>query len=112
MSTRDLLRKSKPKVHDVDISIGKIFIRALTGGGRAAYLDLVAKYEPKPVPTHEIAILGLCHENGQLEFDLKKEEDVADVAGMDGEDLQKIVLKLFEVSGLSKESAEAAEKKS
>jgi len=112
MSTRDLLRASKPKVHPVEISIGKVHIRALTGSGRAAYLDLVAKYEPKAAPTHEIAILCLCHETGQLEFDLEKPEDIADVANMDGEDLQKIVLKLFEVSGLSKASAEAAEKNS
>lgn len=112
MSTRDLLKAAKPKVHPVEISIGTVHVRALTGGGRAAYLDLVAKYEPKPVPTHEIAILGLCHENGQHEFELSKPDDVSDVAGMDGDDLQKIVLKLFEVSGLSKESAEAAEKKS
>lgn len=112
MSTRDLLRAAKPKVHPVAISIGTVHIRSLTGGGRAAYMDLVAKYDPKPVPTHEIAILGLCHESGQHEFDLEKDEDVAEVAGMDGDDLQKIVLKLFEVSGLSKESAESAEKKS
>lgn len=112
MSTRDLLRSAKPKVHSIEISIGTVHVLSLTGGGRAAYLDLVAKHEPKPAPTHEIAILGLCHENGQLEFDLSKEQDVADVALMDGEDLQKIVLKLFEVSGLSKQSAESAEKKS
>lgn len=112
MSTRDVLRKAKPKVHSVDISSGTVYVRALSGGGRDAYLDLVKESEPKGPPSHRVAALGLCEEDGTLSYDTADKKQMDELHQVDGEDLQKISMKLFEVSGLTEKSVDDAEKKS
>lgn len=64
----------------------------------------------------EIAALALCEADGAPCYPLDKEvaewqKEIADLADLDGADLEKIALKLFEVSGLTKDSTEQAEKK-
>lgn len=112
MSTRDVLRKAKPRVHQIEISAGSVYIRALSGIGRAAYVDLVSKHRPGSPPLHEIAALALCEEDGAIAYDSKNEKDLAELADVDGADLQKIVLALFDFSGLSTSADGDAEKKS
>lgn len=112
MSTRDIIRKAKPKVHPCEISSGTLFVRALSSGGRAAYLAMVTKCQPGSPPTHDIAALGLCEEDGELCYDPADEKGMAELREMDGDDAQKVALKIFEVSGLTKEAAEKAEKNS
>lgn len=116
MSTRDVLRKAKPKFYPCEISGGTVHVRALSGAGRAAYIELVRKYDPATPPTHEIAALGLCESDGTLTYDSDDEKEraklLAELSQVDGEDLQKISLKIFEVSGLTKDAAEDASKNS
>lgn len=111
MSARDVLRKSKPKVYPCEISGGTVHVRALSGAGRAAYLALVKKHDPVTPPTHEIAALGLCEEDGTPAYELENEKQMQELGETDGDDLQKIAQKIFEVSGLTKDTAEEAEKK-
>lgn len=112
MSTREILRRAKPKVHPCDICSGTVHVRALSGAGRAAYLALAAKHEPGLPPSHEIVALALCEEDGILSYDYANPRDITELSEVDGDDLQKIVAKIFEVSGLTKEALETAEKKS
>lgn len=112
MSTRDVLRKAKPKIHPCEISSGTVYVRAFSGAGRSAYLALVRKHENAEVPSASIASLGLCEEDGALAYEIDKEKDMEELSGTDGDDLKKICLKIFEVSGLSATATEEAEKKS
>jgi hypothetical protein len=112
MSTRDVLRKSKPKVAAVEISSGQVFVRALSGAGRSAYMDLVKSADPNAPAVHRIAALGLCEEDGALVYRVDDEAAIKELGESDGDDLQKIALKLFEISGLASKSVEEAEKNS
>ena len=112
MSTRDVIRKAKPKVHACEISTGTVHVRALSSGGRAAYLALVEKNKPGSPPTHDIVALGLCEENGAVAYDVANEKDMDELRELDGVDAEKIAIRIFEVSGLTKSAAEAAEKNS
>jgi hypothetical protein len=112
MSTRDAVRKAKPKVHACEISGGTVHVRALSSGGRSAYLALVTKHKPDSPPTHEIVALGLCENDGAPSYDPASEKDMAELRELDGVDAEKVALKIFEVSGLTKDAAEAAEKNS
>jgi hypothetical protein len=112
MSTRDAVRKARPKVHPCEISSGTVHVRALSSGGRSAYLALVAKYQPGSPPTHDIAALGLCEDDGSQSYDPTSEKDMAELREMDGVDAESVALRIFEVSGLTKAAAEGAEKNS
>lgn len=112
MGTRDVLRKAKPKIYPCEISAGTVHVRALSGAGRSAYLALVRKHENDQVPSADIAALGLCDEDGTLVYEAEKEKDMQELSETDGDDLKKICMKIFEVSGLSGSAVEDAEKKS
>lgn len=112
MSTRDVIRKAKPKIHECEISGGIVYVRALSSGGRSAYLAIVEKHKPASAPTHDIVALGLCEEDGTSSYDPSDEKGMAELRELDGVDAEKIALKIFEVSGLTKAAAESAEKNS
>jgi hypothetical protein len=112
MSTLEVLRKAKRKVHPCEISTGTVYVKSMGSVERAAYSARVTKGDMPPM--HEIAALGLCDEDGTICYDLSKEESRrqldADKLDIDGDDWQKIALKIFEVSGLTKEAREESEK--
>jgi hypothetical protein len=113
MSTRETLRRlAKPKVVRLELEGEEYYVRGLTGAGRATYLELVNEAGKKGVPMHKTAALGLCEPDGTLSYDIDKAEDLDELAAFDGDVLQTICLALFDVSGLSKQSTEAIEKKS
>lgn len=112
MSTRDVIRKAKPKVHSCEISSGTVHVRALSSGGRSAYLALSAKHQPGIPPTHDVVALGLCEEDGSPAYDPADERGMSELREMDGRDAEAVALKIFEVSGLTKTAAENAEKNS
>lgn len=60
----------------------------------------------------KVVALGLCEEDGALTYNVDNEKDIAEIGEVDGAVLQAIVLKLYEVSGLTKTAIEDAEKKS
>lgn len=109
MSSRDALRSFKPKVHQFDHQGQTFHVRALSGAGRAKYLDLCKNDNP---PMAKVVALGLCEEDGALTYNADNEKDIAEIEAVDGEVLQAIVFKLYEVSGLTKKAIEAAEKNS
>ena len=112
MSTRDVLRAAKPKIHKIDTEHGDLYVRGLTGAGRALYLGLVNDAGNEGVPMHRTAALGLVEADGTPAYDIENEDHMRELAQVDGNLLQTICMKLFEVSGLSKKATEDAEKKS
>lgn len=108
---RDSLRQhQRPKVANVE---GDAYVRALTGAGRHKYMTMAEDAKDKGgVSIAAIAALGLCNADGTLEFNPDIPEDVEEVSALDGGFLERVGLKLFEVSGLSKKSRESAEGKS
>lgn len=115
MSIREILKKSRPKVHAVDISCGTVYVRAMSGETRQCFVDMNKAVEGIAA-IHNVAALGVCEEDGTLLYDCTTEKGRVlanlELKEMDGHDLGKIVSKLYEVSGLSKGSDSEAEKKS
>jgi hypothetical protein len=114
VSSLEVLRKAKRKVHACEISTGTVHVMSLSSPGRVAYMEMVTKNGGKSPPMHEIAALGLVDEDGKLCYDLSAEADRAalaqDAKDIEGDDWQKIAMKILEVSGLTKEAREEAEK--
>lgn len=114
MSVRDVLKKSRPKVHVVEISSGPVYVKAMSGEARQLFMDMNKAVEGMAA-MHSIAALGLCEEDGTMLYDCTNERGLAvantELKEMDGGDLGKIVSRLYEVSGLTKSAEEQAEKK-
>jgi len=115
MSVREILKRSRAKVHPCEISTGTVHVKSMSGEARQQYADLVHK-KPTGIPLHLVAALGLCEEDGTMLYDCSTEKGAAiaeiELKEIDGADLQAIVLKLYEVSGLAGRSVKEAEKKS
>lgn len=109
MSIRDLLRKSRPEVKPVEISVGTVYVRGMSGEVRAKYMAMAKDGQPA---THAIAALGLCEEDGKLCYESPNPHHLEELQEVRADDLDKIVLALFEVSGLGRKEADEAEKKS
>lgn len=114
MSVRDTIRKAKPTVAPYELTDGsKVWVRAFSGGGRAKYMGYVEKAKANGgVKSEVIAAMGLCEEDGSLAFDYDNADDLSVIAKLDGQDLDGIGLKLFELSGLTKGAVEEASKNS
>lgn len=115
MSVRDTLKKSRAKVHPLEISTGTVYVKAFNGHTRHQYTEM-SREKNFQLPLHTTAALALCEEDGSLLFDVSTEKGVAlanlELQEVESTDLQKIVLELFKVSGLAKDSVSDAEKKS
>lgn len=109
MSIRDVLRQSRPQVKAVEISSGTVYVRGMSGDVRAKYMAMAKDGTPS---THKIAALGLCEEGGTLCFDPINPHHLEELQEVRSDDLDKIVLALFAVSGLGKKAEDAAAKKS
>jgi hypothetical protein len=113
MSTRETLRRLRPKVTTVETAEGPVFVRAMSGVGRMEYFRLVREAgDGGMAPMHEIAALGLCDQDGTLVFDVENPADLAELAAFDGDVLQRICMALLDTSGMSARAQEDAEKKS
>lgn len=113
MSVRDTIRKSKPTVVEYPLPSGAIHIRAFSGTMRAEYMAYCAKLKEgnAVVESAVIAAMAVSEPDGTLAYDYKKAEDVAELAEkIEPHHLDAISLKLFEISGLSEKSSEAAAK--
>lgn len=112
MSTRDKLRaKAKPKIDYVDLDGERIPVRALSGMDRARYSARVSETKDNGgLSVHEIAAFGLCEDDGSLSYDFQNPEDVAELQAFDGAFLERVSLKLFDLSGLTVKSDEDAAK--
>ncbi len=117
MSIRDVLARSKASVHKVHLPVadGDVFIKSLSGEGRAFLTELANSAKSGQAPLHMIAAVALCEENGSPYFDLVSEKGIA-LADMESKswsdtDIQAVVSKLWEVSGLKKDAVADAEKK-
>lgn len=109
MSIRDLLRQSRPSVKAVEISVGTVYVRGMSGEVRAKYMAMAKDAQPA---THAMAALGLCEEDGRLCYESHNPHHLEELQEVRADDLDKIVLALFEASGLGKKSEEDAAKKS
>jgi hypothetical protein len=109
MSTRDLIRKRKPKVHKVTVDGDDFYVKAFSGATRAEYLTIMKGNEGVP-PFAKIVSLGLCESDGTLTYDVESEKDIAELSETDGKTLELIAMELFRVSGLTKEASEEAAK--
>lgn len=116
MSVRDAIRKhGKPKI-DSSLSLNgeKVYVRALSGAGRAQYMEMVRAAEDakRDLTSDKVAALALCEKDGTLIYDLANDEDLAELKDLDGGFLAAVSLKLFEISGLSAKASEDAAKNS
>ena len=115
MSVRDLLRDCRPTVHEVTVNGKTFFVKSLSGEGRQSFSEM-SKEKDGSLPVQMIAALGLCEQDGSMCFDCSTEKGRilanVELKEVDGAVLQAIALKLLQVSGLSKDSAGDAEKKS
>ena len=115
MSVREALKKSRAKIYPLDISSGRVFVKALNGISRQLYTDLSRKSDGN-LPLYTVAAIALCNEDGSSVFDVSTDKGVAlaniELQEVDGADLQDICMKLFQVSGLTKDAVSEAEKKS
>lgn len=109
MSSRESLRSFRPKVHSFDHGGQTFFVKSLSGAGRARFLELSKDGSP---PMAKVVALGLCEEDGALTYNLDNEKDVAEISEVDGAVLQAIVIKLYQVSGLTATAIEDATKNS
>jgi len=112
VSSRDALRVFRPKVHKFDHDGQTLHVRALSGAGRAKYLELCRTGNDGSPAMARVVALGLCEEDGTLTYNVDNDKDVAEIEQVDGAVLQAVVFKLYEVSGLTKKAMEEAEKKS
>jgi hypothetical protein len=112
VSSRDSLRSFRPKVHSFEHGGQTFYVRAFSGAGRARYLELCRGAGDAGPPMAKVVALGLCEEDGALTYNVDKDTDIAEISEVDGAVLQAVVLKLYEVSGLTKTAIEDAEKKS
>lgn len=112
MSVRDTIRlKAQPRIDYVDLDGEKVCVRALSGKGRAEYMQMVEKQkENGGVKVEVIAAMAICEPDGTLAYDPNNDADVAELASKDGGFLSKVALKLFDISGLTEKSIEEEEK--
>lgn len=117
MSIRDAIKeasKSKPKLAEHTLFDGrKVWIRPLSGKGRAAFSAYQEKAKANGgVKPEVVAALALCEEDGTLAYDWENAEDIAELAALHevSDDLDRIGLKLFEISGLTEKAQEEAAK--
>lgn len=112
MSIRDQIRAhAKPVVAPLEFNGLKVFVRALSGAGRATYTKLASNTKNgEVISPQKVVSLGLCEENGDLIYSPENESDLAELADLDGAFLEAVSLKLFEISGLTKGASEEAEK--
>lgn len=107
MSIRDNVKKKKPAV----VAVDDVYVRALSGKGRERFMQMQAEAKDQGgLSAAKVAALAICDANGTMVYDSEKPEDLAELAECDGAFLDKVSLKLFEVSGLSKKSQEDIEK--
>lgn len=112
MSSRDSLRSFRPKVHRFEHGGQSFFVRALSGAGRALYLELCRVAGDGGPPMAKVVALGLCEEDGSLTYNVDNDKDIAEISEADGAVLQVIVIKLYQVSGLTTKAIEDATKNS
>lgn len=109
MSSREVLRTFRPKVHKHEYEGQAFHVRALSGAGRSKLLSIVNDDKNQLA---KIVTLGLCEEDGSLSFNVDNEKDIAEIQEIDGSVLQSIAFKIYEISGLSVKEIEKAEKNS
>lgn len=112
MSSRDSLRSFRPKVEKFEHGGQTFYVRALSGAGRARYLELCRAGGDAGPSMAKVVALGLCEEDGALTYNIDREQDIAEIGEVDGAVLQAIVIKLYEVSGLTSKAIEDATKNS
>lgn len=112
MSSRDSLRSFRPKVEKFEHSGQTFYVRALSGAGRARYLDLCRAGGDAGPSMAKVVALGLCEEDGALTYNVDNDKDITEIGEVDGAVLQAIVIKLYHVSGLTATVVEDATKNS
>ncbi len=114
MSSRETVRRAcKVKIGFVEVDGERLYVRSLSGRGRHIYTQLFtqAKAANASVESHVVVALGLCDEQGQLIYRHDDDADLNEVLEFDGAVLDNLAVKVFELSGLTKEAQAEAEKK-
>jgi hypothetical protein len=103
---------TRPPVHAVEISGKKFFVRAMGPIARTVYVSLVmeAAASNSNVPPHLIVAAGICDSDGKLPDEEEKPAIIEELRTLDGGELTRASRKVLELSGLTKEALEKAEK--
>jgi hypothetical protein len=112
MSSRDSLRSFRPKVEKFEHGGHTFHVRSLSGAGRARYLELCRVGGDAGPAMAKVVALGLCEEDGALTYNVDNDKDISEIGEVDGAVLQAIVIKLYQVSGLTSKAIEDATKNS
>lgn len=113
MSVVDPLSGCDPDIVQFEIKPGKfIYLRALDGAGRDAYIKLASSADGGSVSAHDIAALGIIRSETDHALAYVTEEQKKILSSKDGELLKLIALKLMEISGLRSTDVEKEEKNS
>lgn len=101
----DLLGKKTVKRDTVTISIGEVGIREMTGSEREKFMEFVSESEAQLPAGLQAMLVQWCavDQNGDQLFD---ERDKDAISQMGGSDIEKIVLSILDLSGLSEKSVE------
>lgn len=97
MSVMNVLRGSRPRVTEVKISSGVVYVRSLSGGERHAM-----RTSKEPATDIFFAGLALCESNGTKMFQTP-EAGFNELVQMDGADLALIAHEVLKASGLIKD---------
>lgn len=112
LSRKQLLGGATVKTGVVEISGGEIGIRAFNGAERVEFLEKATGELTDVESDYQAQIVCKCaiDEEGEPVF---RADDVESIfTAIDGESLQKIVLAILDLSGLTADSAEELEKNS
>lgn len=113
MSIYDPLSGCDPDVVSFEVKPGKlIYLRALDGAGRDAYVKLASAADGGSISAHDIAALGIIRSETDHALAYVTDEQKAILSSKDGELLKLIALKLMEISGLRQTAVEEEQKNS
>ena len=114
MSVREVVRKRRPKVVELELPGGdKVWIKSLSGEGRAHFRDIVEKSKVNSgLKSESVVAMALCESDGTLTYDFENPDDLKEIREMDGADVDLIFLRFLSVSGLNTESVEQLQKNS
>jgi hypothetical protein len=111
LNRNDLLGKATLKRSIVDIGIGQVGIREMNGEEREEFLQLISGSEVSVEPGMQAKLVRYCaiDEDGDSIF---TESDHEKINEMGGQTLEKIVLAIMDLSGITSDSSEELEKNS
>jgi hypothetical protein len=118
MSARDVVERLRKRrvVSEIQTKEGSIYVRGLSGKERADYYSWIEgvrdeSFSRTLLSDHRLLCIALCDENGNSLFE-GEADGLPIVQDWNSEDVMLAAKEVLKLSGIGKEAAESAEKKS